>query len=201
MPGESKRCKFCRANMPADAIYCAKCENFQDWRRNLTLSSTVLALLVALASVLGTAVPAIETALTPKNADFRFSVQSVSQDGFSTFISNAGIRPGTILPGAHLRILEAGGKTRTAMLRGQVLDEEIVPPGSSMLREYHLLPMNYNAATGSSVREVDDTFIKTGHEVSCEVTFLATDFLGHSKMRTIPFDCDKMPETKIPELP
>lgn len=195
----TKQCRYCRFRMPADAIYCTKCQNFQNWRRNLSLSSTVLALLVALASVLGTAVPAILTALTPKNSDIRISVQTVSDSEISAFISNAGIRPAMIQPRAYLKIAETNGVERTAMLLGQGPDQEVVPPGTSVLRRYGLTPIAFKTTSqGQSVTDPSDIFIKTGRELHCEVTLFGSDFLGNSEIRESRFDCNKLPTIKIP---
>jgi hypothetical protein len=71
---DTKPCKVCGEAIKKVARICIHCNNYQDWRAEVNVSSTVLALLVALASVLSWAVPVITTALTPKNSDLIFSL-------------------------------------------------------------------------------------------------------------------------------
>lgn len=203
MASSTKLCKFCRKRISAKSVFCVNCQHFQNWRGGLAVSSTVLALLVALVSVLGTTIPAVKAALTPKNSDLRFSIQTVGQQGLSAFISNAGIRPGTVQPGVHLRITESNGNIRNAMLTGFVRDQEVVKPGASLLRRYELIPLHFRRiiTDEESYTEVDDTMIRSGKEQSCVVRFYMTDFLGTSKEVRVPFDCSqKLPGTKLPIL-
>lgn len=67
-PGESKDvmivCKVCRESIRAGAKKCINCDSFQDWRRFLNMSGTVLALLVALVTVSSAALPKLKELLT-----------------------------------------------------------------------------------------------------------------------------------------
>lgn len=75
----SVRCKQCRNDIPQGALLCSNCSSYQDWRGWFSVSSTVLALLTALLSVLGIATPVIINALhTPKSDAF---LQTPSLDG------------------------------------------------------------------------------------------------------------------------
>jgi hypothetical protein len=56
-------CKQCKQPIPVSARLCVHCKSYQDWRGYLSVSSTVLALLVALISVLTAAVPVVTKAL------------------------------------------------------------------------------------------------------------------------------------------
>lgn len=48
---DKKECIHCAHPIPANAKYCTECNNHQGWRRYMTFSGSVLALLVALISV------------------------------------------------------------------------------------------------------------------------------------------------------
>lgn len=50
-------CRVCKKAIPAQARKCTECNSFQDWRRILSFSTEILALLIALFSVLGIAIP------------------------------------------------------------------------------------------------------------------------------------------------
>lgn len=70
-------CKVCCESIQDGARKCIHCDSFQDWRRFLNMSGTVLALLVALITVSSTALPQMIALLTPS-----FSEVSVVQRGF-----------------------------------------------------------------------------------------------------------------------
>ena len=44
-------CHFCQNKIHFDAVKCAKCQSYQDWRRYLMLGNTAFALLVAVITV------------------------------------------------------------------------------------------------------------------------------------------------------
>jgi uncharacterized paraquat-inducible protein A len=64
-----KNCDVCFAWMPDSAIKCTKCDSFQGWRRGASLSSTTLALLTALISVLATSFPVFHSFLEENRSD------------------------------------------------------------------------------------------------------------------------------------
>ncbi len=54
------RCWACASTLEAQAaVFCSKCNHYQNWRRFLTFSTTSLSLLVALIAVTGAVAPAI----------------------------------------------------------------------------------------------------------------------------------------------
>ena len=69
-----RACFNCAETLPQAAKYCTHCSTYQDWRKYLPFSSTVLSLLVALLAVLGTTVPVIKTALESENPELRASL-------------------------------------------------------------------------------------------------------------------------------
>lgn len=65
-------CIACKEPILEGASICKHCGVSQSWRKHLHLSSTILALLVALLSVLSTTIPVITGALEPQDAEFNF---------------------------------------------------------------------------------------------------------------------------------
>jgi hypothetical protein len=76
---------------------CIHCDGFQDWRRDINFGSTVLALLVALVSVLSLSVSVLKDALTIPNSKIIFSYQSVRNDLINVIASNTGEEAGSIV--------------------------------------------------------------------------------------------------------
>jgi hypothetical protein len=92
----SKLCATCGEPIAFSARKCIHCDAYQDWRRYLAFSSTVLALLVALLSVATVAVPVLRDVLIAKDSDLVGSFQGLSDNGAVFVVSNAGNRPGTV---------------------------------------------------------------------------------------------------------
>jgi hypothetical protein len=58
-PTNTRVCIACALEISSKALKCPQCGTFQNWRRKLTFSSTVLSLLIALISVIGLVLPTI----------------------------------------------------------------------------------------------------------------------------------------------
>lgn len=127
------RCRLCHSLMPAVARVCKSCGARQDWQRHIALSSTVLALWIALISVISTGLPPIKRALFPYSA-IKISLLGL---GFSEFsdatelpslylvASNSGERAGVI--GGVVRMDAPGG---LVFLHTETL---MVQPGTTQL--------------------------------------------------------------------
>ena len=77
IPDEStKRCVECAAPIRVRAKKCTECDTYQDWRRYLPFSSTVLSLLIALFFVVGLSVPPIIGVLREQNANLHEAIIS-----------------------------------------------------------------------------------------------------------------------------
>jgi len=62
-------CRFCHSEISHGASKCVVCGSFQNWRRHLQFSSTVLSLLVALVSVTALATPLLINVLTVQDSE------------------------------------------------------------------------------------------------------------------------------------
>ena len=93
---KSVRCKVCAARINQSAQKCTKCHSYQDWRRYLAFSSSVLALLVALASVLSFAVPVWREAFLAKNSKIDVQFHQNIRSNVYLILANSGQRPGAI---------------------------------------------------------------------------------------------------------
>jgi hypothetical protein len=89
-------CTTCFKPIDPRAKKCTGCDSYQDWRRHLSMSGSVLALLVALVSVIALATPMIQAALAPKDSKLHFTVQGVAHNQIYIMVSNSGTRPGSV---------------------------------------------------------------------------------------------------------
>ena len=109
------RCIACRESIKQGARKCHHCDSFQDWRGRLNFTSSVLALLVALVSVISLSVPLIHDALTEDNSRVLITPAGVGSDSLLLVASNTGSRPAT-LSWAELTVgAEAGSPVVTSL--------------------------------------------------------------------------------------
>jgi ribosomal protein L40E len=85
-----KVCRQCRLAIPFEARICHHCNSYQDWRGHLNVSSTVLALVVALISVLTNAIPAINTAIGQHTSKVAVGQVNLSPTELAMVVSNLG---------------------------------------------------------------------------------------------------------------
>ncbi|NKM68574.1 hypothetical protein [Rhizobium laguerreae] len=95
---QSKPCKVCGLLVPQHASKCTHCDSYQDWRRYITLSTTMVALLTALISVIVTGVPQLyQLVHVPRSSPAVSLLQNYDSPGSSIFlVSNSGDRPAAI---------------------------------------------------------------------------------------------------------
>jgi hypothetical protein len=91
-----KQCTTCGETIAESARKCIHCDSYQDWRRYLAFSSTVLALLVALLSVATVAGPVFRDLLISKDSELVASFQELNDEEATFVVSNSGTRPGTV---------------------------------------------------------------------------------------------------------
>ena len=67
-------CKICKEKIHKDAIICTHCNNFQNWRRHLGLSSSFLSILLALISVSTVFITVLANTTIKNDMDVNFDV-------------------------------------------------------------------------------------------------------------------------------
>ena len=131
VPAGGKRCRQCALAIPAAARLCHHCNAHQDWRGHLSLSGSVLALLVALVSVLSTAVPVLMKAMREENSRLDFSLPTSRQGQLFVIASNLGTRPGVIdVAEASVRI----GDEILLVVIDESASSPMILPGSTQLK-------------------------------------------------------------------
>jgi hypothetical protein len=90
------QCRICKSEMNQGAVFCLHCKSYQNWRRYLNLSSSVLALLVALVSVLSATLPQIIQSLEQQNSILQCSLVESDNAAFIVLVVNQGNRRAVI---------------------------------------------------------------------------------------------------------
>lgn len=142
----SKLCVFCKSEIHDDALKCKECGGYQNWKRHVDFSNTVLALLLALLSVSTVAVPVFVKAFHKERSDVSIILRearitpwssggivggdevSVSSLGLTItcLVTNSGEKPGFI-EDASYKILKNGAIIGSGQLD---IDEAVVPSNS-----------------------------------------------------------------------
>lgn len=175
---DTKPCKVCAEPIKRAARVCTHCNNYQDWYANIGMSSTILSLLVALVSVLTTAMPIVYSTLTPKNSDLSFSFQGVNEDIIGILVTNRGTRPGSVsypmslyadtFPLLNLKVL---GESSSAVF--------LVEPGKSLL-------LQLTASWGFTWDKSDSP----GED--CEIEIHKSDFTAKREAQWVIVPCKDM---------
>ena len=93
-PAAQKLCRVCKKAMPAEGWKCTECSSFQDWRRFLSFSTEILALLIALFSVLGIALPEFTKWLN-RHSHTQVRIIGASEQDLLVVLINTGREPST----------------------------------------------------------------------------------------------------------
>jgi hypothetical protein len=193
-----KQCTTCGEEIAYTARKCIHCDSYQDWRRYLTFSSTVLALLVALLSVATVAGPVFRDLLTIKDSDLVASFQGVNADDQAVFVvSNLGTRPGTV--GEVLIMVAPSESGEFHLYRGFPLasgtrDESIfVDAGKSAAVRYGPGPSKYDSSWGDFSWERDDIA-----KFQCAIGILLINFSGPQFQACFKYSCSEIARVFFP---
>ncbi|HEV3236124.1 MAG TPA: hypothetical protein VGZ25_03995 [Gemmataceae bacterium] len=132
---ETKLCLTCAEPIRKAALKCRFCGSYQDWRRRLPISSTILALIVALVSVIGSTAPVVVGLFRAKTAAFRFSPPEFSQGVVTVTASNVGSLPARLSYAAITIPQKRGAQPYIFMLEadGTAIDQTVGPGDAKIL--------------------------------------------------------------------
>lgn len=84
------QCKVCREDIKLGAKKCTHCNSYQDWRRLVAVSSSVLALLVALVSVISTTLPHLSEIFVEEFSNVNIQAHSIKSQYIEVVAYNSG---------------------------------------------------------------------------------------------------------------
>ena len=169
-------CCQCRLPIPKGAKLCSHCESYQDIRRNLPTSSTVLALLIALLSVGSSTFPMLRQAFHKPHAEVEISSPVIDDQTVQMVVTNLGDRPGVIFGGT----LESKVWREIPLTLANV-GSAFVPAGSKQIALRPMIRMHY----GDAAKLARDPRLRIGaDETRLRVIFVEPD--GSYSDRTVP---------------
>ena len=129
-------CKQCCSAIPRGALICSHCSSYQDWRSWFSVSSTVLALLTALVSVLGIATPAIINVLHSPKSDAILQTPSLDGTTLRVVAVNRGDASASLIR-ARIDGDYLAGATKVRLRNDS---DAIISPGSKLLT-FDIIPL------------------------------------------------------------
>jgi hypothetical protein len=206
---EKGHCTTCLEPIRIGAKKCIKCDSYQDWRRFLTFSSTVLALLVSLVAVTGALVPAVMEEVRRSDSDVQLS-NPVSDNGHVYFLAtNYGKKPGIaevatvvldfkdgpryiwlhlVRSASNAELLPADDTkeldytTQFPAEGKQELDDAALSPAEGEGRGWNPLNMNYHDLM-AQIKELDQR--------TCTIKVKVKSFKGKDSESAHSFPCQK----------
>jgi hypothetical protein len=149
--------------MPADGLKCTECGSFQNWRRVLSFSSEILALLIALISVLGIAIPEFAKWLN-RHSHTQVRIVGGSEEDLLVVVMNTGREPST----AYM--------FHASFTNVPIRDADLFPvdPGESQVpaegsRLIHLRPRRLIPKPGSDVAAVKTAILRGTLRLSADI--------------------------------
>lgn len=128
-------CVACKLPVPEGASKCVKCGSFQNAWRFLPFGQTSLALVIALASVMGLVGERLYILVAGDYSDIRIATVASSQLGVTMLASNSGTRAG-VISSAELELVGSWGNA--------IFDMDVtkraafIEPGEDILVEFTL---------------------------------------------------------------
>lgn len=157
-PQYEKPCRTCGALIPLSATVCNACKGFQDWRRRVPGDQVVLALLVALLSVLSTLLPQLMKFINLPSRTTGFFVESAlpsfSQDHsmLTVRLMNEGGRPSEV----ESARIDFGVQGLEPVPELEIVDRRrmIVPPRGKSDVNFFIYDLPHSPATQKDVDRV-----------------------------------------------
>ena len=166
--------------MDVAAIKCVKCGSFQNWRRFMTMSSSMLALLIAFFSVLSVSLPVISDTVTPKNSKIEVRYRgpgggiSSRSRTFVFTVWNSGNRTGEI---DKVSLTYDFGNADKTALRLFSTVEVLIPSAQLSRMPLRVVPGDVDLMDAAAVRDPAKT-------INCRIMVDGFDFLGKSETYT-----------------
>jgi hypothetical protein len=147
---ENKHCKTCYTEIAVKAKKCTHCDSFQNWRKNLILSSNILVLVIALLSISGLVIPLIKAAFEADISNVKVRSYVITEDGISLLCVNSDNKPGYI---SNCKI-EIKDRSTGRVFRDFNLDLRY-PSNSRVVNKKDLEEKYYSIKTDFFMKEID----------------------------------------------
>ncbi|MBV7489597.1 hypothetical protein [Pseudomonas sp. PDM30] len=184
---QSALCKQCRNPIPSSARICSKCNSYQDWRSFVPFSTTALALLTALISVMGIAAPALHKLVHTPHSQAALTMPSVDGTTLRVIAVNSGDAPASLIRAwVDSDYLAAATKVR---LRNDA--DAIIQPGNKLLT-FDVVPLLDEDDSYRSSLEMLSYIIQKKPGPRTEVRFHILQSDGRFAIQAVPLDAGEL---------
>jgi RNA polymerase subunit RPABC4/transcription elongation factor Spt4 len=187
------KCRQCRHPIPISAKICSTCKSYQDWRGSLPITSTALAVLTAMISVVSLAVPSFINAFHRPRSNAYLTMPSFDGTNLRIIAINSGDAPASLLP-AHVQGTFLAGATRVRLKNEEAA---FVKPGAQQIVFDIVPPLSSSQAYKASLDILVDLMPDTKGNPSPEKTVenIVVGVMqsnGHYSVHNIPIFADDM---------
>jgi hypothetical protein len=180
---EMAHCQQCRLAIPDTAQICTHCQSYQDWRRWFSVSSTVLALLTALISVLSFALPNFIQLLHSPRSEMAAPIISMEGTTVRLLVINNGDAPGMFVR-ARSRSEYLAGATKIRLRDDQ---KAIIEPGNNLLM-FDVIPLLSEDESYRNSLEMLQLIIEKKKAPQTDIVFEFGDSDGTTRVTRLPLD-------------
>jgi hypothetical protein len=203
----SKACRFCQSPIASKAIKCIKCgERLDVWGR-VRISQSVLALLVALFSVVGIVTPVFKaTFIDAAESEINAIYQYVNGEEIVLWVTNSGTRAGSI--GDLLLSFEIGSNEfewlpdETARLAFTAQKSD----GAVLVRAQEAHPISFSlGASGGFMVNFSSLRLEKFQNVysagtNCKLSLVTFGFSGQKRAIPVQVSCDSLARLAVAVL-
>lgn len=180
-------CKVCKEEIQEEALKCIHCGSFQNFRRHLNISTSILSLLVALVTVASVA-PFLWDSISTKESEFSINYlekrdrsQGTTKDFLITlYISNTGERPGLIRNGQisyklgdlkfNINLLMEGIKGDKSLLDQSTFE---IDAGKSFVIDFMALPIPPDSLDMITLSKLESKPIELVRDVELDLAYIS----------------------------
>jgi hypothetical protein len=182
-PG-TQACVVCREPIKLGARKCVHCDSPQGWMRYLGVSTTILALLIALISVSQSALPVFLKIAEGEHTKLKLNLLSIGDTTATFLVTNSGTMPGRL--GNVWITRDDRSKAWPDFKIAYLREETLIRSGEMREVSLRLNPGGSNAC--GSYEKLDD-----GKILSANINIYLIDYNGESDLQSFPvhISCNK----------
>ena len=178
-------CSQCRLEIPENAKFCTHCQSYQDWRRHFSVSSTVLALLTALVSVVSVTLPGFMHIFHTPASSMSDPIVTIEGTTIRVLVMNSGDAPGVFVrafpKGDYL-----AGATKIRLRDEQ---KAVIAPGSNLLT-FDVVPLLTQDQSYRNSLEMLQLIVVKKQAPETDIVFLFGESDGQSRVTRLPLDAE-----------
>lgn len=180
-------CKLCRHPIPNGAKICSTCNSYQDWRRLIPFSTTVLALLIALISVLGIVIPPLYKIIHTPQSKALLTMPSVDGTTLRITAINNGDAPASLIK-AWVESEYLAGATKVR-LRNDA--DALIQPGHKLL-VFDIIPLLDEEESYRNSLEMLSYVVQEKPAPRTEIRFHVLQSDGRFAIQSFPLDKEQL---------